>query len=186
MTTFTKDQLAIVRAFLAQVRERAKIEREEWWESYQSWWRGDRVWRAVYGFAGTDVHTALWWFQHRHKPGSKTWQPVVIIRALVAASERDYVEPERMPTNELALEATPAERTEARKTFIRTHGVEAFYRHVNPILSKRRVGGVQGLFTHPATNETRAFVKILATIAGGRNNNNGGLNGHNGTHSNAV
>lgn len=165
-TDFTADQLGAISVFLAQVRDRADIQREEWHESYRSWARGARTWSCVYGFGGTDVRTALWWYQYRHKPGSKEWSPVVIVRALLAASERDYAEPERMAPNHLALLATPADRKKARLAFIRKHGVAAFHQKVNPILMARRRGGVKALLAAPATPETKAYIAILAQIAG--------------------
>src|SRR5262245_37497075 len=108
MNEFTKEQLSHVCAFLAQVRERARIEREEAVTATNAWLKGLRAWNW-YPISEANIHTAIWWYQYRHAPGSKTWQPSVILRALVAASEHDYVEPERMPPNNVALGATPAE-----------------------------------------------------------------------------
>lgn len=167
---FTKDQLAAVGPFLKQVRDRARIDREEWREAYQSWARGARGWEVVYGFSGADIHTALWWYQYRHALGSKEWRPTVIIRALIQASERDYVEPERMMVNDVALNSTAADKKKARLAFIRKHGVAAFHQGVNPIL---RCGGVEALFLAPATPETREYVMLLASITSRRDNNNG-------------
>ena len=165
MIELTNQQRAIISAFLSQVRERARIEEDEWWESYQSWAPGARRWRAVYGFGGTDVHTALWWYQYRYKPGSKEWRPLRIIRALVIASERDYVEPELMAVNTVALMSNNNHRKQAYRAFVKKHKVAKFYRHIKPILQR---GGVEALFTHPATAETREYVDILCTITKGK------------------
>lgn len=92
------------------------------------------------------------------------WRPTVIIRALVLASERDYVEIERLPVGEYALKATSADRRQARRAFIRKHGVAAFFQKVNPILAKKRCG-LRKLFEAPATPEIREYVAILVRIA---------------------
>lgn len=165
MTDLSAEQLAAIHTFLAQVRERATITREEWVESCQSWARGARAWSCVYGFAETDIATALWWYQHRRRPGSKEWRPVVILRALVEASERDYAEPELLPVSTVALFATAADKRQARRQFIRKRGVGTFYHSIAPIL---RRGGVEELFTVPATPETREYARILAEIVSGK------------------
>lgn len=170
VSEFTKEQLDIVRAFLAQVRERANPAREKLQECHQSRWRGDALWSG-YGLSRIDAQTAVWWYLKRHKLGSTQWRPPVILRALITASERDYVELERLPVNEYALRAAPADMKKARQTFIRKHGVAAFHQKVKPILAHRR-GGVKALFEVPATTETRAYVEILAKIAQGRAGNN--------------
>lgn len=160
---FTEDHHSIIHAFLAQVRERAKPARAELQECHQSRGLGDTVW-SEYGVSDTDAQTARWWYQHRHKLGSKEWRPAVILGALLKASDWDYVEPERIPVDERALKATPADRKLARLAFIRKHGVAAFHQKVNPILGNRRCG-VKGLFEAPATPEIREYVAILAKIA---------------------
>jgi hypothetical protein len=54
-------------------------------DSYQSWAKGGRGWRAIHE-GGTGILAALCWYQHVHKPGSREWRPTIIIRALLAAS----------------------------------------------------------------------------------------------------
>jgi len=164
MTKFTKEQLSTIRAFLEQVWNRAEIPLGEWklCDPPLTIWL---AWQRAAGFYVHDIRAALWWYQYRHKPGSKEWRPTRIIRALIKASERDYVEPERLPVDERALKATPADRKRARKVFIKKHGVAAFYRKVKPILTDRYYGGVKRLFTAPATMETREYVEILASVA---------------------
>jgi hypothetical protein len=164
VSEFTKEQLETVRAFLAQVRERAKPAREKLQECHQSRWKGDALW-SEYGLSRIDAQTAVWWYLNRHKLGSTQWRPHVILRALVLASERDYVELERLPVDERVLKATPADKRNARAAFIRKHGVAAFYQKVNPILANGR-GGVRGLFEIPVTPEIREYVAILAKIVG--------------------
>jgi hypothetical protein len=177
MSEFTKAQLATVRAYLAQVRDRAKIESEEWAAADPSLLVRARptarrkscsqylVWVRVASFSAEDIHTAIWWYRYRHKPGSKQWRPTYILRALIIASERDYAEPEQISVNERALNATLAARREARKVFIKKHGVAAFYQKVKPVLAKRRSGGVKALFQAPATSEIREYVAILSKVA---------------------
>lgn len=165
MTEFTKDQLSDVSAFIAQVRERAPFNRQELAGCYESWYRRAGSWEAIYGFAQADSHMAVWWYQYRHKPGAKEWRPAYIVRALIAAAERDYVEPERIKPNDAVLRATLNDKKKARLVFMRKHGVATFYQKVNPILTARRRGGVKALFEAPATAETRAYVEILAGIA---------------------
>lgn len=161
----TRDQLEIIGTFLSQVRERAKPSREELAQCFQPHSWGNKVWKA-YGVSLLDVQTALWWYRFRHKPGSKEERPPYILRALIKATERDYFEPERIPVNDAALRAGPADVRRARSAFIKKHGVAAFYQHVNPILTARRRGGVKALFEAPATPEIREYVAILTKIAG--------------------
>lgn len=54
-------------------------------DSYQSWAKGGRGWRAMQQ-GGTGIMASLCWYQHVHKPGSKEWRPSIIIRALLDAS----------------------------------------------------------------------------------------------------
>lgn len=178
MTTFTTEQLAVVRAFLAQVRERAKVGDKERVET--------RVYRLKTGpwsiyddLSETDVLIALWWYRFRFMPGSREWRPGIILRALIKASERDYVEPERIPVNTVALASSPNDRKKARNAFIRKYNVATFYRQIAPILAGRRprAGGIQGLFIAPATPERRDYVRMLVEIAGRRANGNGEANG---------
>lgn len=61
------------------------ISREQYSESYQSWWRGGRAWHRLEQ-GGTGQMAALCWYQHIHKPGSKEWRPSIIIRAVLAAA----------------------------------------------------------------------------------------------------
>lgn len=176
MSEFTKDQLVAVKAFLAQVRARADVKPDEQ-VTASLWARSAGCW-GVYDFSEINILTALWWYQYRHKPGSKEWHPSIILRALIQASQRDYIEPEWLPSNDItrrALNASGADKKKARLQFIRRHGVGKFFKHVEPIL---RRGGVKALMTAPAIAETKEYVRILATIAG-RNSNNGGNNGGN-------
>lgn len=161
MPEFTKVQLTHVRAFLAQVRDRAIVEDEERVEhrlrvSSVGNWEG-------YNLTDVDILTALWWFQFRHKPTSREWRPIIIIRALVKASERDYVEPGKLEPNDAVLSANPAQKYKAKHLFIRKHGSEAFRLKIRPIL---RRGGTKALFTAPATEEVREYTAILAKVAG--------------------
>ena len=56
--------------------------RDEYWKSYQNWWRGGRGWQVLQQ-GGTGQMFALMWYQHRHKPNSKEWRPRIIINALL-------------------------------------------------------------------------------------------------------
>lgn len=78
-----EQERASVRTFLEQQRARFTI--NQWMESYQSWAHGGRAWNR-YGLGGTDIVTALTWYQHVHKPGSKEWRPKIIMAAVRAAA----------------------------------------------------------------------------------------------------
>lgn len=69
-----------ISAFLA--RQRKLFTQKQWSESYQSWAKGGRAWDRLLGLGGTDTQSALTWYQHIHRPGSKEWRPSIIIRAL--------------------------------------------------------------------------------------------------------
>lgn len=81
----SKSQLAAVRLFLAQVRLQRLITEEQWWKSYHSWCHGGRAWNKLQS-GGSDIETALAWYQHIHKPGSKEWRPSIIIDAVCRAA----------------------------------------------------------------------------------------------------
>lgn len=89
-TDHTKAQDPIVLNFLADVRagiDRSDPEtKENWWLSYQQWAKGGNGWNRLAGWAGADVHTALYWYHHIHKPGSKEWRPRAIIIAVIDAA----------------------------------------------------------------------------------------------------
>lgn len=162
-TQFTKAQLATVRAYLAQVRERAEVGNQEWWEVSQSILRSYNRWLCLGCSDMTDNMTAIWWYCYRHKPGSKEWRPVRILRGLIIASERDYVEPAgRIELTDAILRATPTQKKRARMMFIRQFGFETFREKVNPIMRRH---GVKALFDAPATSEIRGYVEILSKVA---------------------
>lgn len=162
-TEFTNQQLATVRAYLAQVRALANIEK---WERVMTDLPIARylMWVRRASLDAQDIRTALWWYRYRHKPGSAEWRPGIIISVLITASERDYVEPERMPISTVALMTTNNHRKQAHRAFVRKHGVAVFHQRIKPIL---RRGGVEALFEHPATPEMREYVRILTAVACG-------------------
>jgi hypothetical protein len=165
MIEITNQQRAAISAFLAQVRDRAEWRLEELLSFSRIWASKLQSWSVVYGVGAADTQTALWWYQYRHKPGSKEWRPSRIMQALLIASERDYAEPERLPVDDRALKVTLKDKKRARKAFIDKHGVASFYQKVKPILAMRRSGGIKGLFTAPVTPEIRDYVAILANFA---------------------
>lgn len=57
--------------------------KKAYWESYPSWGNGAGAWDYLLGLGGTDTMTALIWYQHVHRPGSKEWRPSIIIRAML-------------------------------------------------------------------------------------------------------
>jgi hypothetical protein len=73
-----------VSQFLAE--QRKSLTREQWQESYQSWAHGGNGWNR-YGIGGTDINTALAWYQHLHRPGSKEWRPSIIMSAVMLHAE---------------------------------------------------------------------------------------------------
>lgn len=160
MAEFTKSQLAHVRAFLAQVRDRAIVEDEERVEHRLCVSRVGN-WDA-FDLSDIDILTALWWFQFRHKPNSREWRPVIILRALVNASQRDYVEPGKLEVDESLIQATPRQKKQARTLFIRRFGFETYRRKLRPILRRH---GVKAIFSAPATEEVREYAAILAKVA---------------------
>ena len=161
MTEFTKEQLDEIRGFLGQVRERANIPNDEWWACWESGPNGADKWRAI-GMRDGDTITALWWYRCRHKPRSTEWRPVIILRALLKASQREYVEPGQMEPNDAALNASHKQKKQARMLFIRRFGFDTFREKVGPILRRH---GVRNLFNAPATSEVREYVAILAGLA---------------------
>lgn len=66
---------------------RSKLTKEQWWKSYQYWARADSAWQRQFGRGGTDIQSALAWYQHIYKPGSKEWRPKIIIKALLDSIE---------------------------------------------------------------------------------------------------
>lgn len=76
----TGEQVMAIRAFL----QSQKFTKEQWQESYHSWAKGGNGWNVLQS-GGTNIHQALTWYQHIHRPGSKEWRPPVIARALVEA-----------------------------------------------------------------------------------------------------
>lgn len=160
MIDLSNQQLATIRAFLAQVRERAVVEDEEQVESRL---RSASVgnWEDT-GLDRIDILTALWWYQFRHKPGSREWRPGYILQALVGASERDYVELGKLEADENLIHATPQQKKQARMIFIRRFGFETYRDRIKPIMRRH---GVKALFNAPATSEIRGYVEILAGLA---------------------
>lgn len=164
MPELTKPQLDIIRAYLAQVRDRAKWQPEELYSPMTICVSKSLMNLAVaYGFTAADIQMAIWWYQFRHKPGSKEWRPRFILPALVRASERDYVEPDgKIEADDRILLATPRQKQRARMMFIRQFGFETFREKVKPIMRRH---GVKALFNAPATSEIRGYVEILAGLA---------------------
>lgn len=68
-----------VSAWLA--KQRPRLTREQWMESYQSWVHGGHGWNRLRS-GGTDINTAIAWYQWVYKPGSKEWRPSIIIDAV--------------------------------------------------------------------------------------------------------
>ena len=66
-------------AWLAE--QRKTMTNAQWQVSYRSWAHGGDAWNK-YGMGGTDITTALVWYQHSHKPGSREWRPAIIMRAV--------------------------------------------------------------------------------------------------------
>jgi len=162
-TEFTKQQLATVRAYLAQVQIEGVWTPDEWVAAMQFWPRADRLWSEVYGLNKVNIWTALWWYQYRNKPGSKEWRPGIIIRALIHASERDYVEPGApIEPSDAILRATPIQKKRARMMFIREFGYGTYQEKVHRLMRRR---GVKALFDAPATSEVKGYVEILAQVA---------------------
>lgn len=77
----TKEQRTEINDFLFNL---PSFTREQYWESYQNWFRGGRGWFPIQQ-GGSGQMIALMWYQHRHKPGSKEWRPRIIINALLEA-----------------------------------------------------------------------------------------------------
>jgi hypothetical protein len=62
------------------------VTKEQWWQTYPTWGKGgNRAWARI-GMGGTMQMTALCWYQHLHKPGSKENRPRVIFRAVCRAA----------------------------------------------------------------------------------------------------
>lgn len=72
-----------IREFLAQ--QRTRLTRDQWMQSYLSWAKGGRGWNP-FGLGGTDINTALAWYQHIYKPGCREWRPKIIMRAVVESA----------------------------------------------------------------------------------------------------
>lgn len=77
-----------VRLFLA--RQRSRLTNEQWMQSYLSWARGGHGWNP-YGMGGTDINTALAWYQHIYKPGCREWRPKIIMRVVAQAAEGELM-----------------------------------------------------------------------------------------------
>lgn len=160
MSEISRQQLTTIRAYLAQVRERAVVEDEEQVESrLRSASAGN--WEDT-GLDRVDVLTAIWWHQFRHKPGSREWRPGYIIAALLTASERDYVELGKLEADESIIQATPRQKKQARMIFIRRFGFETYRDRIRPIMRRH---GVKALFEAPASREVRDYVEILSKLA---------------------
>lgn len=63
---------------------------KQWSQSYPSWANGGRGWHRLEQ-GGTGTMRAIMWYQHIHKAGSKEWRPSIIIRALLAACEKEAI-----------------------------------------------------------------------------------------------
>jgi hypothetical protein len=61
--------------------------RDEYWASYQNWWRGGRGWDCLQ-LGGTGQMRILMWYQHRYKPNSREWRPKIIIEALLKSATK--------------------------------------------------------------------------------------------------
>lgn len=72
----------VIREFLSH--QRPLLTRDQWNAVYPSWSRGGVGWHRM-RCGGTDIHTALAWYQFIHKPGSREWRPAIIITALLNA-----------------------------------------------------------------------------------------------------
>lgn len=65
---------------------------EQYWHSYPQWAKGsESVWGKLHQ-GGTGIMTALCWYHHRHRPGSKEHRAAVIIRALIKAAHETVKE----------------------------------------------------------------------------------------------
>lgn len=74
----------IVRAFLK--RQRAVLSTKQWKSARAAWQTGDNGWNALAN--NTDIQTCIAWYRCVHRPGSREWRPSIIIRAVVAASQK--------------------------------------------------------------------------------------------------
>lgn len=71
--------------------KRKSMTNAQWMESYQSWIHGGKAWNK-YQMGGTDIVTALCWYQHFYKPCSHEWRPAVIMDAVHAAVANFHLE----------------------------------------------------------------------------------------------
>ena len=78
-------RVAKISAWLAE--QRKTMTNEQWQKSYRSWAHGGDAWNQ-YGIGGTDITTALVWYQHHYKPGSREWRPAIIMRAVTAEATK--------------------------------------------------------------------------------------------------
>lgn len=83
----TPEQIEAVRMFLDEAAR--GLTREQWSQSYQSWGHGGRRAWDMLRSGGTHQHSAVAWYQHTHKPGSKEWRPAIIIDAVCRAAGLD-------------------------------------------------------------------------------------------------
>ncbi len=73
-----------VRAFLK--RQRAVLSNKQWKSAQAAWRTGDNGWNTF--ASATDIQTCIAWYRCIHRPGSREWRPSIIIRAVVAASQK--------------------------------------------------------------------------------------------------
>ena len=74
----------IVHAFLKQ--QRTVLSRTQWKSAHAAWRKGDNGWNTL--SSNTDIQTCIAWYRCIHRPGSREWRPSIIIRAVVAASQK--------------------------------------------------------------------------------------------------
>ncbi len=87
MNKLTEAERKSINAFLPT---QTNFTKDQYWTSYQNWWRGGRGWHPLQQ-GGTGQMKALMWYQHRHKPNSKEWRPKIIIEALLAESSKQIL-----------------------------------------------------------------------------------------------
>lgn len=105
----SRTQKWMISRWLRSIRNRFGHEdyKRLYWESYNSWANGGGGWDRYLGLGGTDTMTALIWYQHIHKPGSKEWRPTIIIKAMLPfAIEWDAEQKQKEAENKQQEKAT--------------------------------------------------------------------------------
>ena len=85
----TQLRTALIRQFLAG--QRLRMNQDQWNSVYPSISHGGHGW-SRWQMGGTDIQTAVVWYQNFHLPGSKEWRPPTIMNAVIDAAKGESTE----------------------------------------------------------------------------------------------